>query len=68
MTGNVGYLGKAPWNKDPINNPEDLWAAATRYVEWSYSSPLVEAKLFSTKTGLLEGSLDKLRPLTLEAF
>lgn len=69
MTNNPGFLQfRPPWNRHKVNNAEDLWEHFTNYVEHSNSTPLVEAKLFSTKTGLANGSLNRLRPLTVEAF
>jgi len=38
------------------------------YVKHSDSSFLVEPKIFSTKTGIVHGNLDKVRPFTLHGF
>lgn len=64
-----GYLEfRPPWNRREVRSAEDLWSHFTNYVEHSYETPLVEAKLFSGKEGLRTGALNKMRPLTIEAF
>ena len=64
-----GFLEfRPPWNRREVRSAEDLWQHFTDYVSHSYETPLVEARLFSSKDGLRHGTVDKMRPLTIEAF
>lgn len=65
----MGYLEiRAPFNKLKVDSAEDLWARFMDYRDHSNSTPIVEPKIFSTKTGVVKGDLDKVRPLTLNGL
>lgn len=65
----MSYLEiRSPWNKRKVESAEELWATFMEYVAHSDTTPLVEPKIFSTKTGVVTADLDKVRPYTLEAF
>jgi len=65
----MGYLEiRAPFNKLKVDSAEDLWDRFMAYRDHSMANPIVEPKIFSTKTGVVKGDLDKIRPLTLHGL
>ena len=62
----MGYLEiRAPFRKLKVDGAEDLWDHFMAYRSHSQDTPIIEPKIFSTKTGIVKGTLDKVRPLTL---
>lgn len=65
----MAYINiRPPWNSLGVDSAETLWEHFVAYTEHSDNTPGKEEKLFSTKTGLLKGQLNILRPYTIDAF
>lgn len=43
-------------------SPQQLWEAACEYFEWIDKNPMKEEKIFSSKIGIVRGTVSKRRP------
>jgi hypothetical protein len=65
----MGFIEiRAPFNRLRVESAEDLWSRFMEYREHSYSTPIIEPKIFSGKEGPQYGKLEKVRPLTLNGL
>lgn len=51
-----------------FKDPEDLWTAAVEYFEWAHDTPLVEQVWMSSKDGLKEVEVRRMRAMTIKAL
>lgn len=59
---------RAPFQKLKVDSAEDLWSSFMDYMTHVAETPIVEPKIFNGKEGPQYGSLDKVRPLTLNGL
>jgi len=51
-----------------FDSPDDLWEKAVAYFEWADDNPLEENKCFCNQGVIVNGTVSKKRPYTLNAF
>ena len=68
-SGNQFWKQRSSHGRKPIfATPDDLWDAACEYFEWVEANPLDETKLFSYEGEIIEGTIPKMRAMTIQAL
>jgi len=68
-SGNQFWKQRSSHGRKPIfATPDDLWDAACEYFEWVEANPLDETKLFSYEGEIIEGTIPKMRAMTIQGL
>lgn len=63
--GNKFWLKRTKHGRDKKFTPKTLHLACCEYFDWVEDNPLQEGKLFSYEGAIIEGTLNKLRAMTI---